>query len=122
MHAGVEEVFNGDVHDDLCIFRHTGRPEGRLAIELDVLVTGQLAGTARQAAATNTRERVQNTRARCAWQAGICGFPSGEQGGFNLRHSQSEIHSLTPEAPRKALINVGRDRLIPPFKRRGGVR
>jgi hypothetical protein len=38
MHAGIEEVFNGDVHDDRCIFRHTGRPEGRLAIELDVWI------------------------------------------------------------------------------------
>jgi hypothetical protein len=33
MHAGIEQVFNGDVHGDLCIFRHTGRPEGRLAID-----------------------------------------------------------------------------------------
>jgi hypothetical protein len=32
------------------------------------------------------------------------------------------IHSLTLAAMREALINVGRDRLIPPFKWRGGVR
>ena len=40
MHAGIEQVFDGDVHDDLCIFRYTGRPEGRLAIELDLMVMG----------------------------------------------------------------------------------
>ena len=45
-----------------------------------------------------------------------------QQGGFILGPAQSEIRSLTPLATREALINVGRDRLIPPFKRRGGVR
>jgi hypothetical protein len=44
------------------------------------------------------------------------------QCGFFLRYARSEIHALTPVAMREALINVGRDRLIPPFKRRGGVR
>jgi hypothetical protein len=32
MHAGIEQVFSSDVHDDLCFSRDTGRPMGRLAI------------------------------------------------------------------------------------------
>jgi hypothetical protein len=47
----------------------------------------------------------------------------GVQGGFILSYSQSEVHSLTPVTTREALNNVGRDHLIPPFKRtrRGAV-
>ena len=40
MHAGIEEVFRCNVHDDLCILStNTGRPVGRLAISWMYLVS-----------------------------------------------------------------------------------
>ena len=40
MHAGIEEVFRCNVHDDLCILSNsTDRPEGRLAISGMYLVS-----------------------------------------------------------------------------------
>jgi hypothetical protein len=47
-------------------------------------------------------------------------------GGIGLPFRQAQgpelVEGLALAATREALINVGRDRLIPPFKRRGGVR
>jgi hypothetical protein len=51
----------------------------------------------------------------------VPGAVAGRADSFAV-HAQSEIHSLTPAATREAPINLGRDRLIPPFKRHGGVR